>query len=105
VILFQFKSSEIKISVDAYFENGNLVIDGYDIGKTVDEFWGDSDYEYTTTVFPDEVKKLYSLLNVPEDQNALLEEVAKRFNTNTCFSDFRNFCEKNGVKYEGFSWT
>jgi hypothetical protein len=27
-----------------------LVVEGYDIGKTVEEVWGDSDYEYSITV-------------------------------------------------------
>lgn len=102
--LFHFHTPEIKVTVDAYFKNGNLVIEGYDIGKTVKEYWGDSDYEYTTTVHGGEVWKLYPLFNIQEDENLLLEALARKFNTNTCFSDFRNFCEENNVKYEGFSW-
>jgi hypothetical protein len=104
MILFEFRNENIKVSVEAYFEKGNLVIDGYDIGKTVNEYWGDSDYDYTTTVFPEEVKKLYALFNISDDPDALVMVIAMKFNTNTCFSDFRNFCEQNGVKYEGFSW-
>ncbi|CAN5350709.1 hypothetical protein BH09BAC3_BH09BAC3_08800 [soil metagenome] len=103
--LFHFHTPEIKVTVDAYFENGNLVIEGYDIGKTVKEYWGDSDYEYTTTVKGGEVWKLYPLFNIPEDENLLLEALARKFNNNTCFSDFRNFCDQNQVKYESFSWT
>ncbi len=105
MILFQCQTPELKVTVDAYFQHENLVIEGYDIGKTVEEFWGDSDYEYTTTVFSEEVKKLYSLFNIPEHQDVLLEAMSKQFNMNTCFSDFRNFCDDNDVKYEGFSWT
>jgi hypothetical protein len=33
--------------LDAYVEEGgDLVIEGYDLGKSVGKFWGDSDYEY-----------------------------------------------------------
>ncbi len=31
-------------------ESGNLLLEGYDIGDSVEEFWGDSDYEYWLTV-------------------------------------------------------
>jgi len=42
VRLFDFSNEDIKITVDASFENGNLLVDGYDIGKTVEKIWGDS---------------------------------------------------------------
>ena len=45
VILFQFKNEGISIQIEAKFDNGDLVIEGYDIGRTVKEYWGDSDYE------------------------------------------------------------
>ena len=42
VLLFSFQTEQIKITIEAYFDDGeNLVIDGYDIGKTVEEAWGD----------------------------------------------------------------
>lgn len=31
-------------------DDGNLILDGYDLGKTPQEFWGDSDYEYARVV-------------------------------------------------------
>ena len=105
MILFKFHTDNIKVQIDAYFEDGKLVVDGYDIGKAVEEFWGDSDYEYTTTVFPLDVKKLYPLFNISEDPDILLQQLAARFNTNSCYSDFRNFCDANGIQYESFSWT
>ena len=48
--LYRFKDKAIRIHVEAYFENGNLVVSGYDIGKKVKEYWGDSEYEYDTIV-------------------------------------------------------
>jgi hypothetical protein len=51
VTLYFFQSPDINISIDAYFNNeGGLVIDGYDIGKIVEGYFGDSDYEYILTV-------------------------------------------------------
>jgi hypothetical protein len=104
--LFQYTDSGISINVEAYFEGEKLVIEGYDIGKKVEEVWGDSDYEYTTTVSENEVIKLYSLMGVNDsDKAGLLEAIAERYNTNTCYSQFNDFLSKNGIKTEGFSWT
>ncbi len=105
VTLFSLENDEIKISIDATFEGDVLLIDGYDIGKRVEEYWGDSDYEYSTRVHPDELKKVYALLKVaPGNKMALLKALASRFNTNTCYSEFQTWLEANGIKYEGFSW-
>lgn len=60
VTLYKFENSEIEISIEIYFNKKNqLIIDGYDIGKMVEDSWGDSDYEYTYTIEPKEVDKLY----------------------------------------------
>ncbi len=106
VILFQLETENIKITIEAFFEaGGGLVVEGYDIGKTVQEYWGDSDYEYAVRVPPPEVFKLYALLAVPEnDQAGLLGRLHSQFNTNTCFSEFREFLDRNGIQSEGSSW-
>lgn len=106
ITLYQYNSPDIKITIEAYFNKEDLVIYGYDIGKTVEEPWGDSDYEYHTTVPAEEVKKLYPLMNVIEgDKEGLLNAIAKIYNTNSCFSEFNDFLRENGIIPEGFSWT
>jgi hypothetical protein len=106
ITLYQFNSPEIKITIEAYFNKEDLVIFGNDIGKAVDEHWGDSDYEYHTTVPAQEVKKLYPLMDVREgDKEGLLKAIARIYNTNSCFSEFNDFLNKNGINPEGFSWT
>ncbi len=102
--LYQYKDEGISIHVEAYFENDKLVVSGYDIGKRVEEYWGDSDYEYTSTVEAEGVSKLYPLLSVPPDAEALLVALAEKFNTNTCYSEYQSFLEQHGIKYQGFSW-
>lgn len=37
VLLFHLKTDSIKVTIEAYFEDEKLVIDGYDIGKLVEE--------------------------------------------------------------------
>jgi hypothetical protein len=106
IVLYHFRSTGIQVTVEAFFDEEKLVIEGYDFGRTVDEWWGDSDYEYSLTVYPGEVNKLYLLLAVdPENKDGLLGALASRFNSNTCFSEIRNFLEVNGIRSEGFCWT
>ena len=102
--LYRFKDEEISIHVEAYFENGNLVVSGYDIGKKVETYWGDSDYEYDTIVLKGEVNKLYDLLNVTHLEEVLLAALANKFNTNSCYSEFQTFLDENKIIYSGSSW-
>jgi hypothetical protein len=105
VSLYRFESDDIKVEIDARFENENLIVEGYDIGKRVEEYWGDSDYEYSLTVYASEAEKLYSLFGLQhQDKNGLLRAIAERFNTNTCFSEFGKFLDDHHIKAEGFSW-
>lgn len=106
VILYHTQNEDIKVTVEARFDNESLVIDGYDIGKRVEAYWGDSDYEYTTTVQGQHVQKLYTLMNVVvDDKQSLLHALANRFHTNTCYSEIQQWLEENKIPYEGFSWT
>jgi hypothetical protein len=106
VTLFHFEDTEIRIDIQAYFENGNLIIDGYDIGKKVKNYWGDNDYEYVLTIPSESIALLYTALNIAKpEKEALLNTLAVRFNTNTCYSDIRNFLEENKIPSSGFTWT
>jgi hypothetical protein len=106
IILFQMETPTIKVDIQAYFENEKLIIEGYDIGKSVKDWFGDSDYEYRMTIHEEEVKKLYSLMEVQEgDKEVLLKTIADHYNTNSCYSEFMEFLTKNGIKFESFSWT
>ena len=103
--LFRLVTLDISIYIDAYFDDEKLVIEGQDLGKNVQDYWGDSDYEYSVTVPRDKVIKLYSIMQVKEgDKEGLLQAIASKYNTNTCYSEFRDFLDKNDIKSEGFSW-
>ena len=106
VSLYEFKGDTVSIYVTARFEDGNLLIEGQDIGKFVEESWGDSDYEYGTTVAKKDIKLLCEAIkiNSQQEQKILLEIVA-RFKGDKCFSQFRDFLEKNKIDYNGFSYT
>jgi len=106
VTLFHYESPEIRVTVEAYFREEWLMVEGYDIGSRVEEVWGDSDYEYALGVNQEELQKLYPLLNVDQgDKEALLSAIAERYHTNSCYSEIMNLLNQNGIKAETFSWT
>ncbi len=105
ITLYQLERDDIRVDIQAYFSGEDLIVEGYDIGKTVEKYWGDSDYEYSTTIGKEEVEKIFPLLDIAGgDREGLLKAIAGRFNTNSCYSEFRDFLEKNGVHCESFSW-
>lgn len=105
ITLFHLERPNIKIDIEARFEDKTLVIDGYDIGKTVEEYWHDSDYEYNTKVPAEGVKRLCQHFEIEGiDQEALLKVLAEKYNTNTCYSDILKLLDELGIKYESFSW-
>jgi hypothetical protein len=107
VTLFYLERPNIKISIQIYFnEKDQLYFDGYDIGKAVEEVWGDSDYEYTYTIEPEEVHKFYQLFSIPDgDKSALLQEIKNRFSVNEAYSLFGEFMRVNNIKFSRFSYT
>lgn len=105
ITLYHFASEDIKVTIEAYFDGGFLVVDGYDIGKQVEQYWGDSDYEYSVKIPAAGIDFLYRYLEVePNNQSNLLQALAYRYNSNSCYSDIRKLMEENKIKCEGFSW-
>ena len=105
VTLFELKNENIRINISAYFEADVLVVDGYDIGKTVEEAWGDSDYEYIIKVPAPGVEFLYNHFNIiSQDKQVLLNALAGRYNSNFCYSEIRKLLDDHGIKYEGYTW-
>ncbi len=104
--LFKFENEHIKIEMLLYFDDiGQLIFEGYDIGKRVNDSFGDSDYEYNYTIDVSEIQKLYSILNVENgDRNLLLIELKKKFGNNEGYSDFGNFMRENNIKFNAFTW-
>ncbi len=105
ITLYHLKREDIKIDIVARFEDDELIIDGYDIGKTVEGVWGDSDYEYVMTIPAESVRPLYGLLGVKAgDRRSLLKALAKRFHGNECFSAIGDFLDQNSIKHKTFTW-
>lgn len=106
VTLFKFESNGIQITMELYFnEQNQLYFDGYDIGKTVESAWGDSDYEYSYTIDPKEVKKLYKIYGLNGgEQSVLLNTLKEHFNGNKAYSKFGEFMDENEIEYSSSTW-
>lgn len=105
ITLYHLERDDIKIDIVARFEEENLVIDGYDIGKTVEEAWGDSDYEYMITIPASSLPLLYRVLEVEVgDRKALLKVLAKRFHGNFCFSAIGDFLDEKNIEHNTSRW-
>ncbi len=106
VTLYSYKTEQIKISMEMYFnENQELIFDGYDIGTSVEELQGDIDYEYSYTISPKEVVKFYPIFQLQMgDKFGLLQEIQSRFSVNEAYSLFGEFMKQNGIQYTSFSW-
>lgn len=105
ITLYHLEREDITIRIVARFEEDKLVIDGYDIGKTVERAWGDSDYEYVMTVPVAGLPPLYGLLNVKaDDRKGLLRAIARRFHGNECWSNLEKFLAKNNIDHDSFTW-
>ncbi len=104
--LYHQESPDIKISIQIYFnEKNQLTLDGYDIGSAVEERFGDSDYEYTHTIEPEDVKKFYPIFNVQmDDQAGLLAAIKKEFSVPNAYTLFGEFMKTHDIKYTSFTW-
>ncbi len=107
VILFNLEREDIKILMQISFNyKRQLYFEGYDSGRSVEEAWGDSDYEYTYTIEPEEVSKFYPLFNLDiGDKRGFLQEIKKRFGVNEAYSLLGEFMRQNDIKFQSFTWT
>jgi hypothetical protein len=74
-------------------DDGAIKMDAQDIGPTVTEFWGDSDYEFWVRVPPASLPKLAFEL--------LREKFAGQLGA---IDALRTWCEAHGIAHEFDSW-
>jgi hypothetical protein len=90
VTMMEFKAERDSRHLDAKIDDeGNLVLEGYDIGDSVEEFWGDFDYEYWLTV-SQEYKDTVLLLLIQE-----------KFENS---SAFKTWLEEKDIPHKFDSW-
>ena len=107
----RFVSAEIN-------DNGDLVISGQDVGKRLEELFGDSDYEYWLTVLCQHKKRVLevlieycnqkkiSTLPVPLNQDLyLLDLINKAFGRkHSVFKEFRDFLKVRNIPSQFYSY-
>ncbi len=110
-------------------DDGDLAIEGYDLGEAPREFWGDSDYEYGRVIKKEYKGKMLRLLieqrfscdsdfkewldekRIPGksrqeigrgyEDTALLWLIKERFDSD---SDFKDWLVESGIPDEYWSW-
>jgi hypothetical protein len=83
-----FRSIRLSVNPD-----GSIRLDAQDMGKHVEEVWGDSDYEFLVDVSASAIRKLVF---------ALLRE--KYVGRERAVDEFHEFCKREEIEHEWDSW-
>lgn len=103
--LFSIDNENIRVMINLGFDGEDLKLDGYDIGKSVSDMWGDSDYEYSITVSEVELPRLYELNQVPfGNKKKLISVLAKFLSDNKAYSLFHDYLKENTIPFTCFSY-
>jgi hypothetical protein len=109
MILYESRDKDIRIIITARINpNGDLVVDGHDLGPRVKRLQGDYDYEYAFTIKAKDKGTMMRYLQnqgkqVYSDQE-LLQWLKENYGHNHGFSELMNFCKEIDVPFESFFW-
>ena len=99
--LCSYVSERVRIYVTADLVDGALRLSCQDLGTAVEDFFGDSDYEYWYSFNQENTVKLFQELNALDDPaKALLE----RFSGESGTRNLTAFCIKHNIRYSFFSY-
>lgn len=101
LVLCDYKDEHIWINVRASLQDGSLEISGHDLGETVMKYWGDEDYEYWYRLDEKGTKKLLWLIHGTWNPSEML---VKEFGGPDGCRRFRELCDKNGLRYDFYSY-
>jgi hypothetical protein len=103
--LFKLDSKAIRVTINLGFDGEDLKLDGYDIGKTVGDMWGESDYEYSITVESENLNKLYELNKVEiGNKKKLISTLSKFLSINEAYSVFHDYLKDNNIIFKAFAY-
>jgi hypothetical protein len=101
IVLCSYNESGIEINVRAFIVDGQLKIEGQDIGSRVEAITGDCDYEYWCSLSKLETVKLHQLLKNDSYSNKnLLKLMAMYFSGVEGCTKFKKYCNKNSIHYD-----
>lgn len=101
VDLCSSRKKDLWIHVWANITDGALTVSGQDLGSYVEDFWGDSDYEYWYSFTAEETAKLLDVIGGTEDPEAAL--VREFSGVNGC-SKLVSLCDREGIEYSFYSY-
>jgi hypothetical protein len=109
MILYQSKGDDISTTILAKINsNGDLVVEGADIGPKVKELKQSFDYEYGLTIRAKDKATLVTFLqnqdNKVNSDDDLLSWLKQNYGHNQGFSELMNFCKEIEVPFESFFW-
>ncbi len=103
--LYTIKRTDVRVYMNLGFEGEDLKFDGHDLGTTVDENWGSSEYEYTATVVAKDLGPLYDLHGIKSGaKEALLVALAPLFSNNSGYTQFKTYLKKHGIAFDTFTY-
>ena len=100
VVLCDEKTTRLWVNVEAKVSGGCLKISGQDLGKAVEDYFGEDEYEYFYDFDRENTERLFSLLT-HEAQNVKDVFMQKFSGIDGCKS-LRDFCDANGIAYKFF---
>ena len=99
--LCRYISSRVSVYVTADLVDGALKLSCQDLGPAVEDFFGDSDYEYWYTFSKENTERLFCELNAMDDPaKALLDS----FSGEPGMRNLAAFCKDHGIEYSFFSY-
>ena len=98
--------------LEAVLEQGKLTIQGHDIGRTVEKFWGEDEYEYWYEFDQGNTEHLFKTIladTVSDISDMSEDELLRSFQIwigkKPDEARLRKLCEETGIKYQFFSYS
>ena len=99
--LCDYRDDRIWINVRVSLLDGSLELSGHDLGKSVEEFWGDDDYEYWYRLSAGATQQLLHTIGGTNDPEKALR---REFSGPDGCRKLRALCDAHGIRYEFFSY-
>ena len=109
VTIYDERSDRGWFILDAYLRDGDLVLEGHDMGRTVEEFWGEDEYEYWYVVRSANVERVRTMLldrtgrDSGDDLLGLVADGLVPFGEGASRA-FRTWLEEADISYEFANW-
>ena len=102
LLLIEIRTEPLDVYFRADYTGGRLHFSGHDLGDTVEEIWGDDEYEYSYSLDEENSEKFWQVIKAEygKEDEALL----KLFEGEIDELKFRKILDDNDIKYEFWSY-